>query len=37
MPKISLLQEKISESKEFTSQQAYELDILKNALNHQTC
>ena len=32
MPKISLLQEKISESKEFTSQQAYELDILKNAL-----
>ena len=32
MPKISLLQEKISESKEFTSQQAYELDILKDAL-----
>ena len=32
MPKISLLQEKITESKEFTSQQAYELDILKNAL-----
>ncbi len=32
MPKISLLQEKTSESKEFTSQQAYELDILKNAL-----
>ena len=32
MPKISLLQEKISESKEFSSQQAYELDILKNAL-----
>ncbi|MDC3066979.1 DNA translocase FtsK [Gammaproteobacteria bacterium] len=32
MPKISLLQEKIIESKEFTSQQAYELDILKNAL-----
>ena len=32
MPKISLLQEKVSESKEFTSQQAYELDILKNAL-----
>ena len=32
MPKISLLKEKVSESKEFTSQQAYELDILKNAL-----
>ncbi len=32
MPKISLLQERTSESKEFTSQQAYELDILKNAL-----
>ncbi len=32
MPKISLLQEKSSESKEFTSQQAYELDILKDAL-----
>ena len=32
MPKISLLQEKNTESKEFTSQQAYELDILKNAL-----
>ncbi len=32
MPKISLLQEKTSESKEFSSQQAYELDILKNAL-----
>ena len=32
MPKISLLQEKISESQEFTSQQSYELDILKNAL-----
>ena len=32
MPKISLLKEKITESKEFTSQQAYELDILKNAL-----
>tara|TARA_A100001388_G_scaffold117364_1_gene86674 strand:- start:2625 stop:4982 length:2358 start_codon:yes stop_codon:yes gene_type:complete len=32
MPKISLLKEKNSESKEFTSQQAYELDILKNAL-----
>ncbi len=32
MPKISLLQEKNTESKEFSSQQAYELDILKNAL-----
>ena len=32
MPKISLLQEKTSDSKEFSSQQAYELDILKNAL-----
>ena len=32
MPKISLLKEKNSDSKEFTSQQAYELDILKNAL-----
>ena len=32
MPKISLLKERTSESKEFTSQQAYELDILKNAL-----
>ena len=32
MPKISLLKKKNFDSKEFTSQQAYELDILKNAL-----
>ena len=32
MPKISLLKEKVSDTKEFSSQQAYELDVLKNAL-----